>query len=63
MVEKVNEEVELTYLRAGGEPEWERPKLNGRDITDEPALQTPYQRRRRAEFVERVARYRSEGLL
>ncbi|MEV5068959.1 hypothetical protein MRBLMI12_000516 [Microbacterium sp. LMI12-1-1.1] len=58
-----NEELELTYLRAGGEPEWERPKRNGVDITDQPELQTPYQRQRRDEFQRRVARYIREGRL
>lgn len=63
MVEYVNEAVELAYLRAGSEPLWERPHRNGVDVTDEPDLWTSYQRRRRLEFLERVERYRSEGLL
>lgn len=63
MGEAVNERLELVYLRAGSDPDWERPHLNGRDITDEPELWTPHQRRRREAFVARVERYRAEGLL
>lgn len=59
----VNEALELQYLRAGMDPPWERPKLNGRDVTDEPDLQTPFQRQRRAEFEARVDRYRASGAL
>lgn len=59
----VNEELELTYLRAGADPDWERPHLNGVDITDQPELQTPYQRARRDRFEQRVADYRARGLL
>lgn len=59
----VNREAELAYLRAGADPPWERPKIDGEDVTDEPARQTPYQRERRAEFLERLEQYRAEGLL
>ncbi|GAA1968572.1 hypothetical protein [Microbacterium deminutum] len=59
----VNVEIELTYLRAGVDPHWERPYRDGRDITDEPALWTPYQRARRESFQARVEQYRQEGLL
>lgn len=58
-----DELLELTYLRAGSDPPWERPHRDGVDVTDRPELQTPYERQRRAEFVERVARYRAEGKL
>jgi hypothetical protein len=58
-----NEHIELLYLRDGADPPWERPHLDGVDITDRPDLQSPYQRQRRAEFEERVARYREEGRL
>lgn len=54
---------ELTYLRARADPPWERPHNNGRDVTLEPELQTPYQRQRRLEYEERVEHYRAEGLL
>ena len=40
----INVPLELTYLRAGCDPDWERPYRDGRDITDEPALWTAYQR-------------------
>lgn len=56
-------DVELSHLRAGAEPPWERPHRDGRDITLEPELQSPYQRERRLEFLERVEHYRAEGLL
>lgn len=59
----VNVGVELTYLRAGSEPLWERPHRNGVDVTDQPQLWTPYQRRRRETFEARVAKYRAGGLL
>ncbi len=55
--------LELTYLRAGSEPDWERPHLNGQDITDRPDLQSPYQRLRRALFDARVEAYRADGLI
>lgn len=60
---RVDVDRELTYLRAGAEPPWERPHLDGVDITDCPDLQTPYQRQRRAEFDARVEEYRSSGRL
>lgn len=59
----VHHAVELTYLRAGAEPDWERPHRDGVDITDRPDLQTPYQRRRREEFEQRVESYRADGLI
>lgn len=62
-VEKVNVQVELTFLRAGSEPPWERPHRDGVDVTDDPSVWSPYQARRRAEFVERVEQYRAEGLI
>ncbi|WP_349426857.1 hypothetical protein [Microbacterium sp. LWS13-1.2] len=58
-----NRDLELTYLRAGADPPWERPHLNGRDVTNTPELQTPYERERRREFEERVQSYRRDGLL
>lgn len=58
-----DESLELTYLRSGMEPPWERPKKDGIDVTDRPELQTPFQRQRRAEFEARLARYRDDGLL
>lgn len=60
---KVNEGLELTYLRAGAEPPWERPKLDGVDVTDAPERWTPDQRVRRLAFEARVERYRQDGLL
>jgi hypothetical protein len=60
---KVNEAAELAYLRAGSEPLWERPHLNGVDITDSPHLWSPYQRARRESFEARVAQYKADGLL
>lgn len=59
----VNEVVELTYLRAGAEPDWECPHRNGVDITDKPELWTPYERARRESFEARVADYRRQGLI
>lgn len=59
----VDEHLELTYLRAGSEPPWERPHRDGVDVTDRPDLQTPYQRQRRAEYVSRVEGYRERGLI
>lgn len=59
----VNESRELLYLRAGMEPPWEVPHRNGRDVRLEPELQSPYQRERWLEFLERVEHYRAEGLL
>lgn len=56
----VVERTELACLRAGSDPPWERPHRDGRDITDQPELWTPYQRARREAFEERLARYRSE---
>ena len=55
--------VELTYLRAGAEPLWERPHRDGLDITDRPDLWTHYQRARRESFELRLAQYRAEGLI
>lgn len=63
MTVRVNTPLELTYLRAGTEPDWERPHRDGVDITDRPELQTPYQRVRRAQFLARVTQYRADGLL
>lgn len=60
---QVTADVELTYLRAGAEPGWERPHRNGLDITDRPDLWTPYQRQRRESFDARVRDYRERGLL
>lgn len=60
---RVDVDRELTYLRAGSEPPWERPHRDGVDITDRPDLQTPYQMQRRAEFEERVEEYRRSGRL
>ena len=51
----VSVQVELPYLRAGVDPLWERPHRDGRDITDEPDLWTPYQRARRESFEARRA--------
>ena len=58
-----NVQLELTYLRAGVDPPWERPHRDGVDITEQPQLWTPYQRARRAEYVERVESYRADGLI
>ncbi|MEV7874513.1 hypothetical protein [Microbacterium sp. NPDC089188] len=58
-----DEQTEITYLRAGGEPPWERPHRDGVDITDQPEQWTPYQRERRDTFEARVADYRRRGLL
>ncbi|MDU0325290.1 hypothetical protein RWH43_00840 [Microbacterium sp. KSW2-21] len=60
---RVDVDRELTYLRAGDEPPWERPHRDGIDITNRPDLQTPYQRHRRAEYVSRVEGYRERGLV
>lgn len=60
---RIVRDVELTYLRAGAEPPWERPHRNGVDITDQPELQTPYQRQRRAGFEARLREYRDSGLI
>ncbi len=60
---RVNEALELTYLRAGSEPPWERPHRNGVDITDRPDLQTVYERQRRQEHEWRVDDYRRRGLI
>lgn len=60
---RVDERLELTYLRAGAEPPWERPHRDGVDITDHPDMQTPYQRQRRAEYVSRVEGYREHRLI
>ena len=62
-IDNANLELELTYLRAGSDPNWERVKRNGEDITDQPQLWTPYQRARRRAFEERVAGYRQAGML
>ncbi|MCM3500615.1 hypothetical protein M3667_01820 [Microbacterium sp. P26] len=60
---RVDVDRELTCLRAGAEPPWERPHRDGVDITDDPELQTSYQRQRRAEYVSRVGGYRERGLI
>ncbi len=60
---RVDEALELTYLRVGSEPPWERPHRNGEDITDRPELQSPYERERRRTHESRVAEYRRRGLL
>ncbi|WP_295833636.1 hypothetical protein [uncultured Microbacterium sp.] len=60
---RVDVDHELTYLRAGSDPPWERPHRDGVDITDQPDLQTPYQRQRRAEYLSRVDGYRERGLI
>lgn len=60
---RIDRDVELTYLRAGAEPPWERPHRNGVDVTTDPDAQTPYQRQRRASFEERLREYRAEGLV
>lgn len=60
---RVDVDRELTYLRAGAEPPWERPHRDGVDITDDPKLQSSYQRQRRAEYVSRVEGYRERGLV
>lgn len=60
---RAHEHLELTYLRAGVDPDWERPHRDGIDITDQPELWTPYQRARRLEYLERLASYRARGLL
>lgn len=59
----VNVVTELAYLRAGCDPPWERPHLNGTDITDQPHLWTPYQRARRESYEARVRQYRAGSLL
>lgn len=59
----VNEGAELAALGMGADPGWERPKLNGVDITDRPDLQTPYQRARREAYEARVVGYRQRGLI
>ncbi|WP_157533901.1 MULTISPECIES: hypothetical protein [Microbacterium] len=60
---QIDRDVELTYLRAGAEPPWERPHRNGVDVTSQPDLQTPYQRQRRESFEERVREYRASHLI
>ncbi|OZD55396.1 hypothetical protein CH252_05865 [Rhodococcus sp. 06-1477-1B] len=60
---RVDVDHELTYLRAGSDPPWERPHRDGVDITDQPDLQTPYQQQRRAEYVLRAKGYRERGLI
>jgi hypothetical protein len=62
-IDKVNVGLELTYLRSGSDPDWERPHINGVDVTGSPELWSPYQRARREAFVERVEAYRADGLL
>jgi hypothetical protein len=59
----VNEVLELTYLRAGADPDWERVTANGEDITDQPERWSRYQRARRIAFETRLERYRERGLL
>jgi hypothetical protein len=62
-LDRVNPALELTYLRAGSDPHWERVRRDGHDVTDQPHLWTPYQRARRESFEARVAEYRAAGLL
>jgi hypothetical protein len=59
----VNEVLELTFLRAGADPDWERVCANGQDITDQPERWTRYQRARRIAFEARVEEYRRRGLV
>ena len=59
----IDTRAELAFLRAGSDPNWERPHLDGVDITDHPELWTPYQRARREAFEARVADYRQRGLI
>lgn len=59
----VQEPIELAYLRAGAEPDWERPHRDGVDVTDHPELWSPYQALRRRQFDARVAAYRRDGLI
>lgn len=59
----VSRDAELVALRAGSDPDWERPHRDGVDITDRPDLWTPYQRARREAFEARVADYRQRGLI
>jgi hypothetical protein len=59
----VNQEAELAYLRAGTDPPWERPHLDGVDVTEAPERWTPHQRSRRIEYEARVEQYRADGLL
>lgn len=59
----VSTSAELAWLRAGSDPYWERPHLDGVDITAHPQLWTPYQRARREAFEDRVASYRTRGLI
>ncbi|MHC3000348.1 hypothetical protein [Microbacterium sp. HJ5] len=59
----VNEAIELAYLRAGADPDWERVMRNGEDITDQPETWTPYQRARRQAYVARTEDYRGRGLV
>lgn len=59
----VNEPLELTYLRARADPDWERVDGNGVDITARPERWTPYPRARREAFEARVAGYRQRRLL
>ncbi|OZD47357.1 hypothetical protein CH252_20970 [Rhodococcus sp. 06-1477-1B] len=63
LLDRADVATELTYLRARADPPWERPHHDGRDVTLEPELQSPYQRQRRLEYEERVELYRAEGLL
>lgn len=60
---RIDRDVELTYLRAGAEPPWERPHRNGVDVTERPDLQTPYQQQRRSAFEERLREYRASGII
>lgn len=60
---RINTEHELSYLRAGSDPPWERPHRDGIDITDTPEMWTPYQRERRLSFEARVVEYRQAGLI
>lgn len=62
-IDKVNTQLELTYLRSGADPDWERVTRNGVDISDRPELWSEYQRARRESFIERVDAYRADGLI
>ena len=59
----INVTQELTYLRAGAEPTWERVWRCGEDVTARPEMWSPYERERRLSFEDRVRTYRASGLL
>lgn len=62
-LDNANMALELTYLRAGSDPDWERVVRDGVDITDQPGLWNAYQRARRQRFEARLAQYKADGLL